>query len=76
MKVGIICEGRLGGEDAQIFEHFASRIAPHAAVKTLPQGTKPELIRDQLAANSSDQTIQSMILAMTLGTIQGDTNML
>ena len=46
MKVGIICEGRLGGEDAQIFEHFASRIAPHAAVKTLPQGTKPELIAE------------------------------
>ena len=44
MKVGIICEGRLGGEDAQVFEHFASRIAPHAAVKTFPQGTKPELI--------------------------------
>lgn len=44
MKIGIICEGRLGGEDAQVFEHFASRIAPHAAVKTFPQGTKPELI--------------------------------
>lgn len=46
MKVGIICEGRLGGEDSQIFEHFAKRIAPHAAVKTLPQGTKPELIAE------------------------------
>ena len=44
MKIGIICEGRLGGEDAQVFEHFASRIAPHAAVKAFPQGTKPELI--------------------------------
>lgn len=44
MKIGIICEGRLGGEDAQVFEHFASRIVPHAAVKTFPQGTKPELI--------------------------------
>ena len=46
MKVGIICEGRLGGEDAQIFEHFAKRIAPLAAVKTFPQGTKPELIAE------------------------------
>ncbi len=44
MKIGIICEGRLGGEDAQVFEHFARRIAPHAAVKAFPQGTKPELI--------------------------------
>lgn len=44
MKVGIICEGRLGGEDAQVFEHFAKRIAPNANVKTFPQGSKPELI--------------------------------
>jgi hypothetical protein len=44
VKVGIICEGRLAGEDAQVFEHFARRIAPGAAVKTFPQGTKPELI--------------------------------
>lgn len=44
MKVAIVCEGRLGGEDAQVFEHFARRIAPGAAVKTFPQGTKPELI--------------------------------
>jgi hypothetical protein len=44
MKVGIICEGRLGGEDAQVFEHFAKRIAPNASVKTFPQGSKPELI--------------------------------
>lgn len=44
MKIGIICEGRLGGEDAQLFEHFAKRIAPRAAVKAFPQGTKPELI--------------------------------
>jgi hypothetical protein len=46
MKVGIICEGRPGGEDAQVFEHFAKCIAPHAAVKVLPQGTKPELIEN------------------------------
>lgn len=44
MKVGIVCEGRLGGEDAQVFEHFARRIAPQAAVHVYPQGTKPELI--------------------------------
>ena len=44
MKIGIICEGRLGGEDAQVFEHFAKRIAPHAAVRAFPQGNKPELI--------------------------------
>lgn len=44
MKIGIICEGRLGGEDAQLFEYFAKRIAPRAAVKAFPQGTKPELI--------------------------------
>jgi len=44
MKVGIICEGRLGGEDAQVFEHFALRIEPGAVVKTFPQGNKPELI--------------------------------
>lgn len=43
MRVGIICEGRLAGEDAQVFEHFAKRIAPGAAVKAFPQGTKPEL---------------------------------
>ena len=46
MKVGIICEGRVGGEDAQIFQHFANRIAPHAAAKTFPQGNKPELIAE------------------------------
>lgn len=44
MKIGIICEGRLGGEDAQLFEYFSKRIAPRAAVKAFPQGTKPELI--------------------------------
>lgn len=44
MKVGIVCEGRLGGEDAQVFEHFARRIAPQAAIHVYPQGTKPELI--------------------------------
>lgn len=46
MKVGIICEGRLGGEDAQLFEHFAKRIVPNASVKAFPQGTKPELIAE------------------------------
>lgn len=49
MKVGIVCEGRLAGEDAQVFEHFARRIAPGAAVKAFPQGTKPELF-----ANAGD----------------------
>lgn len=43
MKVGIVCEGRLVGEDAQVLEHFARRIVPHAEVKAFPQGTKPEL---------------------------------
>lgn len=43
MKVGIICEGRLAGEDAQVFEHFARRIEPGATIKTFPQGTKPDL---------------------------------
>ena len=43
MKIGIVCEGRLAGEDSQVFEHFARRIAPGAAIKAFPQGTKPEL---------------------------------
>jgi hypothetical protein len=43
MKIGIVCEGRLAGEDAQVFEHFAGRIAPSAVVQAFPQGTKPEL---------------------------------
>jgi hypothetical protein len=43
MKVGIVCEGRLAGEDAQVLEHFARRIVPQATVKAFPQGTKPEL---------------------------------
>jgi hypothetical protein len=43
MRVGIVCEGRLAGEDAQVFEHFARRIAPGATVTAFPQGTKPEL---------------------------------
>lgn len=44
MKIAIVCEGRLGGEDAQVFEHFARRIAPQAVIQAFPQGTKPELI--------------------------------
>lgn len=43
MRVAIVCEGRPAGEDEQVFEHFARRIAPQAAVKAFPQGTKPEL---------------------------------
>jgi len=43
MKVGIICEGRVEGEDAQVFEYFAHRINPAATVKAFPQGKKPEL---------------------------------
>lgn len=43
MKAAIVCEGRLQGEDAQVFEHFANRIAPQATLKTFPQGKKPEL---------------------------------
>lgn len=43
MKIGIVCEGRLAGEDEQVLEHFARRIVPHASVKAFPQGTKPEL---------------------------------
>lgn len=43
MKVAIVCEGRLAGEDAQVFEHFAKRIAPGAATKAFPQGNKLEL---------------------------------
>lgn len=43
MKVGIVCEGRLAGEDEQVLEHFARRIVPNANVKAFPQGTKPEL---------------------------------
>lgn len=46
MKVGIICEGRLGGEDAQLFEYFAKRIVPHAIVQTYPQGNKRQLIEE------------------------------
>ncbi|MDO9202114.1 MAG: hypothetical protein Q7U58_12415, partial [Hydrogenophaga sp.] len=43
MKVGIVCEGRLAGEDAQVLEHFARRIVPQAEVTVFPQGTKPQL---------------------------------
>lgn len=43
MKIGIVCEGRVAGEDAQVFEHFARRIAPRATVHAFPQGRKPEL---------------------------------
>lgn len=43
MKVAIVCEGRLEGEDAQVFEHFAQRIAPQATIKTFPLGNKLEL---------------------------------
>lgn len=43
MKVGIVCEGRLAGEDAQVLEHFARRIVPQASVKAFPQGNKLEL---------------------------------
>lgn len=43
MKYGIVCEGRLAGEDEQVLEHFARRIVPQAEVKAFPQGTKPEL---------------------------------
>lgn len=43
MKVGIVCEGRLAGEDAQVLEHFARRIVPLATVREFPQGTKPQL---------------------------------
>lgn len=46
MKVGIVCEGRLGGEDAQVFEYFARRIVPEATFKTFPQGVKPDLIAE------------------------------
>ncbi|OYU30813.1 MAG: hypothetical protein CFE39_11635 [Comamonadaceae bacterium PBBC2] len=49
MRVGIVCEGRLAGEDSQVFEHFAQRIVPGASIKTFPQGTKPELF-----ANAGD----------------------
>ncbi|MBS0500020.1 MAG: hypothetical protein JSR74_06770 [Proteobacteria bacterium] len=49
MKVGIVCEGRVAGEDAQVFEYFARRIAPGDTVKAFPQGTKPELF-----ANAGD----------------------
>lgn len=43
MKVAIVCEGRLEREDAQVFEHFAQRIAPQATIKTFPLGNKLEL---------------------------------
>lgn len=43
MKIGIVCEGRVAGEDAQVFEHFARRIEPGASVQAFPQGRKPEL---------------------------------
>lgn len=49
MRAAIVCEGRLQGEDAQVFEHFSKRIAPNVAIKTFPQGTKPELF-----ANAGD----------------------
>ena len=40
VKIGILCEGRLGGEDAQVLEHLAQRIAPQVEVKVFPQGNK------------------------------------
>ena len=43
MKIGILCEGRLGGEDAQVLEHLAQRIAPQVEVKVFPQGNKRNL---------------------------------
>ena len=43
MKIGIVCEGRLAGEDAQVLVHFARRIQPGATIDAFPQGTKPEL---------------------------------
>jgi hypothetical protein len=43
MRIGIVCEGRPAGEDAQVFEHFARRIAPEATVKAFPQGPKSVL---------------------------------
>lgn len=46
MKIGIICEGRLGGEDAQLFEYFAKRIAPDAVVNAFPQENKRQLMEN------------------------------
>ena len=46
VKIGIICEGRLGGEDAQLFEYFAKRIAPDAVVNAFPQENKRQLMEN------------------------------
>lgn len=64
MKVGIICEGRVAGEDAQVFEHFARRIAPLATLKVLPQGKKPELFAAAGAAakNLFDEGCNKVII--------------
>ena len=51
MKIGILCEGRLGGEDAQVLEHLAQRIAPQVEVKVFPQGNKRNLF-----ANAGKET--------------------
>lgn len=43
MKIGILCEGRLGGEDAQVLTYLANRIAPQASIQAFPQGNKKDL---------------------------------
>jgi hypothetical protein len=46
MKIGIVCEGRVAGEDAQLFEHFARRIVPGQQTTIFPLGQKPELFEN------------------------------
>lgn len=44
MKIGIVCEGGLQGEDQKVLSALAARIVPAARFEFNPQGTKPELI--------------------------------
>lgn len=44
MKIGIVCEGGLQGEDQQVLAELASRIVPAAQFDIRPQGNKPALI--------------------------------
>ena len=53
MRIGIICEGGLKGEDQQVLGALAARIVPHAVFDILPQGNKPDLIANCAAVTRS-----------------------
>lgn len=45
-KIGIICEGSIGGEDEQVISALAKRINPNVTLEIRPQGRKPNLVAD------------------------------